>query len=371
MNLAILWQRFGPYHLARLEGAARHFPEVVGIEVAGRDHYAWEMSGKCPPLARRTLFPDRNYESLKSSEIRTALSLELSRINPDAVAINGWAVPEAIAALRWCRRNKRRAIVMSETFLPSGNPLKEWVKRRRVAQFDAALVGGRWHAGYLVELGFPGERIRTGYDVVDNKHFTRGAEVARQKKDRWRRELGLPEHYFFANTRFLARKNIDGLLRAYASLGDGAGDWQLVISGSGEMEWAWKDLARDLGLENQVHWPGFVQYNQLPIYYGLAGCFVHPAHAEAWGLVINEAGAAGLPVIAGDRVGATCELVQSGVTGSVIDSSRVETLREAMAFIAALGDRERVEMGRSARKAVERYSPSHFGRMLRLLSELK
>jgi 1,2-diacylglycerol 3-alpha-glucosyltransferase len=363
-SIAILWQRFGPYHLARLRGACKYFSDVYGIEVAGRDHYAWDLIQGQFPFQRTTLFPDREYASLRRNELTRAVWNQLDRIQPDAVAINGWSAPEAMIALRWCERRNRLAILMSETFKPSGNRIKEWVKRRRVRRFDAAIVGGRWHRSYLNQLGFPDPRIAIGYDVVDNDYFATGGERARSEANQLRRELALPERYFFANTRFLPRKNIDGLLSAFASFSNKIADWALVISGSGPMERAWKQQAVDRGIGDRVRWIGFLQYEQLPAVYGLASCFVHPAHEEPWGLVVNEACAVGLPVIVGDRVGAGCELVKDGENGLLVDSTSESQLVDALQRIAIATDRERKSMGEASLRLVDALTPQRFGSTL-------
>lgn len=367
VSLAVIWQRFGPYHLARLRGAAGHFQEVFGIEVAGKDHYDWNPIDGQFPFVRKTLFPDRDYESLPRSELKRAVWNHLDELRPDAVAINGWSVPEAMAALRWCRQRRRTAILMSETFQPSGNRIKEWVKRLRVRKFDAAIVGGDWHQRYLCQLGFPNDRIAIGYDAVDNDFFARGADEARSDAGNLRRELRLPERYFFANTRFLPRKNIDGLLSAFADVADDLDGWELVISGSGEMERDWKQLAIDLGIHDLVRWVGFLQYEQLPHYYGLASCFVHPAHEEPWGLVVNEACAAGLPVIVGNRVGASCELVRDGENGILIDSHSRTDLSRALIQLATVTEDRRNAMGTASRRFVNMLTPERFGVALREL----
>ena len=164
-SIAVLWQRFGPYHVARLRGAAQALAAeggtVTGIEIAARDQYAWAQAQR-PGIVCHTLFPDQAYSQLSRHRIRAAVAGALDRLSPDAVCINGWAVPEALAALAWCRRHGRRAILMSETFEPSRNSLKTLVKRARLRDLDAAMVGGRLHAAYLAELGYPRDRISLG-----------------------------------------------------------------------------------------------------------------------------------------------------------------------------------------------------------------
>lgn len=367
-TLAVLWQRFGAYHFARLRGAAESLAsqgwQTVGIEVAGRDEYEWKNVSE-ERVTRQTIFPDIDYNAVPSAQIRKRVMQTLDSLNADAVAINGWSVPEARAAAAWCRRNNRLAILMSESFESSGKWWKEQLKRRRLRQFDAALVGGRWHADYLAGLGFPRDKIVIGYDAVDNAHFStvpecssmNGAKVAE-----------LPKRYFFANTRFLPRKNIDGLLEAYRHyrteserIKPATEPWHLVISGSGEMDGEWKALANRLELSSSVHWPGFLQYEELPLFYANASAFVHVAHREAWGQVVNEAAAAGLPLIIGNRVGAACELVQDGFNGILVDSANVDEISRALLEVATRDDVQRQQMGHASQQIVDAYGPERFG----------
>jgi glycosyltransferase involved in cell wall biosynthesis len=371
-TVAVIWQRFGPYHLARLAGAshvlARRGCDCTGIEVAGSDEYAWStVEGR-----HVTLNPDRGYASLTRREIRTTVTKCLEKLDPVGVAVNGWSVPEALAATEWCQRRGRPVILMSETHEPSGRWWKEWLKRRRVRRCDAALVGGRWHADYLISLGFPRDRIAIGYDAVDNEFFGARADEARSREAEFRNQYGLPQRYFFANTRFIPRKNIDGLLRAFAQyrrVCEGLSTvisepWKLVISGSGAMEKPWKSLAESLGMSHAVLWPGFVQYDALPIYYGLASAFIHPARREAWGLVVNEAAAAGQPLIVGNRVGAACELVEDDKNGYLVNADDVGELAAAMSRMSALETTRRHAMGRHSRQLVANLSSERFGEAL-------
>lgn len=370
--IAIIWQRFGPYHHARLEGASdvfvRHGYACEGIEIASQDHYAWHTAkGR-----NTTLFPDSRYESLSRRQIHRAVQDYLKHLDPAAVAVNGWSVPEALAATAWCVREGRPVILMSETHESSGRWWKELLKRRRVRRCQAALVGGRWHADYLASLGFPRSKIVRGYDAVDNDYFDAGANQARAAAAQHRSQFALPERYFYANTRFLPRKNIDGLLQAYASYRNKVPQlatnlpepWQLVISGTGEMEQPWKSQAASLGVSDTVHWPGFVQYEQLPVYYGLASAFIHPARREAWGLVVNEAAAAGLPLIVGNRVGAACELVEDGENGYLVNADIVDQLSERMLRVSALDEPRRAAMGQRSRRLVAKFAPEQFGNAL-------
>jgi glycosyltransferase involved in cell wall biosynthesis len=365
-----IWQRFGPYHLARLRGAQEVLASsgwrVAGIEVAGSDQYAW-IRADDSGLARHTLFPASDYSCLSTDAIAQAVSRELSSLRPDAVCVNGWAVPEAVAALRWCRQNEARTILMSETFESTLNPLKRTVRRWRVAQVDAAIVGGRLHAEYLEDLGVDPAVMQIGYDVVDNAHF--GTPVGALPS--WADTVP-KKRSFFANTRFLERKGIDALLKAFAryrQLSTGEA-WHLVISGSGALEREWKELAVRLGLERCVHWPGFLQYDELPRAYQYAGAFVHASRREPWGLVVNEAAAAGLPLLVGRRVGAACELLHDGDNGFLVDPDNQESFARRLLEMATISDVERRRMGERSRFLVSAFGPDRFGRALRKCLDL-
>jgi len=185
MFLAVQFARFGPYHLTRLGSAVESLGQcdwsVSGLQTASSDAtYGWSQGDQADLV---TVFPGRVYEEISATEMRRGVFETLDRLRPDAIAIAGWGFADARACLDWCRRNRARAILMSETRAADGRRVwwKEWLKSRIVRRFDSALVGGRSHADYLVRLGMSRERIATGYDVVDNAHFSAGAE-------KWRRE---------------------------------------------------------------------------------------------------------------------------------------------------------------------------------------
>jgi glycosyltransferase involved in cell wall biosynthesis len=241
---------------------------------------------------------------------------------------------------------------------------KEIAKRRLVRRCDSALVGGAPQADYLRKLGFKGE-IFLGYDVVDCDYFRKGAEAARRDQAQIRARLGLPQRYFFACTRLIPRKNIDGLLKAYAKYrAASAGEpWGLVIAGSGQEAESLRLLERKLDLDG-VLWPGFVQYDELPLYYGLASAFIHPALSEPWGLVVNEAMASGLPVLVSRTAGAQYELLAEGKNGYAFDPTDEDDLVSKMLMLARMDDAGRARMSKAAFRIAAQWTPARFAQGL-------
>lgn len=99
------------------------------------------------------------------------------------------------------------------------------------------------------------------------------------------------------------RKNVEGLLRAYAKLrAELAGTPPLVIAGGeGWLSEDVYDLAGDLGVDDCVRWLGRTSYDVLPALYAAASVFCLPSHYEGFGLPALEAMACGTPVVVSDR----------------------------------------------------------------------
>jgi glycosyltransferase involved in cell wall biosynthesis len=441
---------------------------VRGLQTASNDAtYEWQQGDQADFV---TVFPERVYEEIPTSEMRRGVIEALDRLRPDAVAIAGWGFPDARACLDWCKRNNAKAIVMSETRAADGHRVwwKEWLKSRLVSRFDAAIVGGTSHADYLVRLGIRRDRIVTGYDVVDDRYFATEAEKWRRESIKCREngaEAGSPLHvtrhplpvappFFLASNRFIERKNLARLIEAFARYGKSvqcsvasvqksAEDaspstldarhavppWNLCLLGDGELKADLIAQCKELGLaveecapfvekveseqrkvENQrestvegtiqdpchsvksvakqegsnarcsnpdlvdaldprlstldspatptVFFPGFRQIDELPWFYANAGCFVHPALEEPWGLVLNEAAACGLPILSGDNVGAAEELVEEGVNGWTFDATNVDAITEGLCKVAGLSPEARKRMGGESRRILAERAPS-------------
>jgi glycosyltransferase involved in cell wall biosynthesis len=236
----------------------------------------------------------------------------------------------------------------------------EAAKRRLTALFSAALVGGARHAAYLRELGMPADRIFLGYDVVDNAYFASGAGQARAEAAA-RRRLDLPESFFLATGRFVEKKNWLRLLEAFARFHalPPARGWKLVLLGDGPLKPAILELAAKLDLKDALLLPGFIQYDRLPLYYGLASAFVHASVVEQWGLVVNEAMAAGLPVLVSSRCGCVPELVRQGENGFTFDPLDTEALASLMARVAASAEL-RQSMSAASRRVVSEWPLERF-----------
>lgn len=359
--MAIMFHRFGPYHVARLSAVPDEYP-VAAVEVTAVDsEYAWDPVDP-NGLQKSTLFDHAAPREMKQAFDHRLTSV-LRRHSARVLFVPGWGTWWAIASLRACLRVGIRVVVMSESTADDAprRHLKETIKRRIVRLCSAGLVGGTPQLEYLRQLGMPRERIFTGYDAVDNDHFASGSEAVRREATRWRQALGLPARYFLASARFIERKNIGGLLQAYAMYRDrvGAAAWKLVVLGDGPERPRLGQLVAGLGLQDDVMMPGFKQYDELPAYYGLASAFIHASTFDQWGLVVNEAMAAGLPVLVSERCGCAVDLVRPGQNGFTFDPDTVDELTNLMLTLSS--DRcDRAAMGAQSRIVIDDWKPTAF-----------
>ncbi|MFT5470186.1 MAG: 1,2-diacylglycerol 3-alpha-glucosyltransferase [Verrucomicrobiales bacterium] len=362
MRIGLIFHNFGGYHVARLRGAAQVARErgwtIEGIEIEqSTTEHPWGAIVADDELVKHTVEPGD-----------AKLSRFLSDQNFDALAIPGWGFSYSRKALAWCRRNRKPAVLMSESKF-NDEPRswwKEWLKSGLVRQFSSAIVGAQAHEDYLVRLGMERSSIHRGYDIVDNDYFAKGADEARENPATARaRTPAIPGRPFFLSaSRFIERKNLETLLYAYAEYLNQAGDdyWELILAGSGQTEPRLFVLARELKLEGKISFPGFISYKEMPAWYGLAGGFVHPARAEQWGLVVNEAMAAGLPVAVSRTCGCFPELIDEGKTGYGFNPGSVSELAELLIKIAKNDQFTMALAGR--RHVADKFGPHHFGKGL-------
>jgi 1,2-diacylglycerol 3-alpha-glucosyltransferase len=369
-RVAVLFQRFGPYHHARLNAAGR-LMTVCGVEACGMEStYAWDKVEGAAAFTRVTLTERETNTREWRQELRQKMWRALDELKPHVVAVPGWSFIDALSALEWCDANRTPAVVMSESTAWDERRTfwKEWIKTRLVKMNSAGLAGGTPHEKYLVQLGLAPDRVFLGYDVVDNDYFRQQADAARADVEKLRQKFWLPEKYFLASARFIEKKNLFRLLQAYAHYRELAADknnlWSFVLLGDGPLKPELKKLISHLKLENHVHLPGFKQYHELPVYFGLAGAFIHASTTEQWGLVVNEAMASGLPVLVSDRCGCAADLVSPGVNGFQFDPNNTDELTQLLLKIS-VKDFPLADFGAASRQIVSAWGPERFANGLR------
>lgn len=124
-------------------------------------------------------------------------------------------------------------------------------------------------------------------------------------------------------------KRVDLMLNAFERIAEYRPDWDLVIAGDGPLRQALQARVPER-IRNRIQWLGFLQFEDLIPCYHCCDALVLPSEREPWALVINEAVATGLPIIATDVVGAAVELVRQGINGFLVPPRNIEALTGAM-----------------------------------------
>lgn len=377
-RIVIIIRRIGPYHVSRMEALAERLGKdhVVVIEITENDEvYDWQRVAANRDFQRHTLFTESDGTHTNKA-LWQRLQPQLAAINPDIVVIPGWSDPAALVALSWSCEHNIPVIMFSDSTSADAKRYfwREQIKRRIISLADAMLVAGKRHVEYATSLGMPVENIQTGYDVVDNAYFKSRSEDALHQARTLRIKYNLPEHYFLVVSRFVEKKNLLRLLEAYADYRQksGSGVRSLVLAGSGPLQDRIENKIKELSLEDAVHLAGFVQYDDLPVFYALAGAFILASTVDQWGLVVNEAMASGLPVLVSERCGCAPDLVEHGSNGFVFDPFDISALSGLMLKVASMDDNNREAMGRAGQARIEAWSPRLFAdNMLKLMKGLQ
>ena len=220
---------------------------------------------------------------------------------------------------------------------------------------DAVLPIGTRNADYWAEYlgnGFPAFPMPY---AVDNEYFASLALAAGATRVALQAELGIEPGrpvILFAS-KLQERKHCDHLLDAYLQLETAGPQPYLLIVGDGEMRASLEQRVRESGTEG-VRFAGFRNQSEMPRLFDLSTVFVLPSRHEAWGLITNEAMAAGLPVIVSSDVGCAADLVRNGENGFVYPVGNLVALREALEKTLEPGSATR--MGERSRAIISRWS---------------
>lgn len=230
------------------------------------------------------------------------------------------------------------------TFLYTSQYSAKSILKRLIIPFILRLYSSAHQTGtlakqYLLQYGFPENRLFRFPYAVDNDYLATRCSRYRLRQDRVRRAVGIEHDSFvvLGILKFVEREDPMTLLSGFTKLLESRPTAHLVLVGDGPMMKDIKDIIGEKAISN-VHLPGFVRYSQLPLFYSIADVFVHPPARECWGVSVNEAMACGLPVVVANTVGSHVDLVQAGQTGFVFEVGNPAGLASCLKKLA--GDSE-------------------------------
>lgn len=361
MKIATLMLVSTPYFVTRYTAFVNTFADcsLHSIEL-GRTSSTYPWKPHFEPLPyQRWILSEQAAESESSLTLIKALFQTLNQIQPDAMAIAGYAIPTMSAALLWCIWHRKAVIIFSDSKADDAprSAWKELIKRLILSQYQGALVAGKPHRRYLAQLGMAEAAMFSGYDVVDNAAFHPSKICSLPN--------AFPRPFFLAINRFVPKKNLLNLVTAYARYREKVGlqAWDLVLCGDGELRSQIESELNRLQIRAYIHLTGFLEQQEILVLYAHASCFIHASLQEQWGLVVNEAMAAGLPVLVSQACGCFEDLVVEGVNGFGFEPENLEQLAARMAQMSS-NQVDLQAMGQASLQIIQKFSPEYFAQGL-------
>lgn len=273
---------------------------------------------------------------------------EIRRDRYDAVWLYGYNYAAYVIALLAAKTKGLPILMRSATHLGLRRSVwKRWLRDSVLSiayrWVDGFTAIGTANRAYYRALGVPEEKIFDVSNTVDNDRFIAASTCSREQRVAIRKQYGLSidRPVVLYASKFIRRKHPDVVIRAMACLRDRGFAATLFMVGAGEMEQELRNLSTSLGIMDSVVFGGFINQAALPRVYAGCDVFVLPSENEPWGLIVNEAMCAGIPVVVSDEVGCVADLVKDGVNGYQIKPGDMHSL--AMALEKLLSDKARRE----------------------------
>lgn len=296
---------------------------------------------------------------LPNGTIAAALEIfrKLSARQYSLLHLAGWGHWTLLLALLlgWCYRVP--VFMESDTPLPIGLPLWKRVFKRLFYPLlfripTKVLPAGLRQAAYFRHYGVHSDRIVKVQMTVDVADIIRRSNIISEQKARpgLRREFGFSESQtvFIYVGRLEAYKGIEIMLDAFDELVRTHPQAALLVLGEGPERKRVEAAARG---NESIRYVGRLEYDRVIQAYICADVAVVPSTFEPWGLVVNEAMAAGLPSITSDRVGCVDDLVKHGETGRIFSAGSRLRLKDSMQYLVEHSEK-RKKMGNQARQLI-------------------
>jgi glycosyltransferase involved in cell wall biosynthesis len=212
-------------------------------------------------------------------------------------------------------------------------PWKEQIKRIVYRNVHGVFAAGPESTRHAIAYGTAPNRVFPLRHVINVGDFKDGAAAARPKRNSHRSRLGLQGATFIYVGHLAWTKGLQHLIEAFSRVQRSAtGPVSLLCVGDGPDEVAIRNLCHKLQLRNVI-FSGFMPPSELPVFYAVADVFVFPTLGDAYGLVVDEAMACGLPVISTDAAGEITERVVTGQNGFIVPAGNASALASAMAAL--------------------------------------
>jgi glycosyltransferase involved in cell wall biosynthesis len=316
-SVSVLWATNlpAPYRLPLWEALGRHVDLEVGLLAEADGSRQWR--------------PPDTATSYRLCILKWwTIPLHISRLarspGESIVVLGGWERFTYVVALVFASAARIPVVGFYESTLKShqyhrGPPAM--VRRMFFRRLESVVTVGPASYDALRAMNVPSDRISTGFNPVDVEHFHRSTISARIGAS-----ARAGHHYIYVG-QLIARKNVGSALKAWADIRKHEDSFTIV--GTGKLENELYTLAARLGVTDVVRFLGRRAEGDVIAEYAKAQTLVLPSTEEVWGLVVNEALAAGLHVVISRDLGVTRSVEH--MRGVFVSEPDAQSLAQALA----------------------------------------
>jgi len=344
-NILLLWDRAGDYHVARFRALQSAFEggKVYLADLGAADGlYQWKSEVDPGQYCRLSEKP------VEKSDLRRRLlrfQKLLKRADIQYIGIPGYGRLEYILMLIYATIAGKRMVMFAESWY-GNSPVLNGLKGLFLSlTCNGLLVSGQRAKNHFSQkLGLSNMPVEIGYSVVENAHFESVAEIDR-------------EPVLLCVARFAPEKNLMLLVEAFLE-SKLSKTWKLVLVGGGPLA---QELEGMVANRTEIVLHNWLSYEALPFLYAQARFFVLPSLFEPWGLVVNEAMAAGLPVLVSEECGCRPDLVDTS-NGLVFNANDKDGLVIELNRIESMSPARLTAMGEASRTKIAAFTPQLWAR---------
>lgn len=359
MRVAFLTNCIPPYHMPVLTLLAARYEEFrIFVSTPMESNRSWEVDWRgLDVVVQKTLTLPGRWRHPKGFEEPLQIHFpldtvhQLRKFGPDVIISNELGFRTLLAVLYTKIRRDARVIAWTEVTEASehGRGLMRKLLRKALRKnIHAFLALGSGGIQYIRSLAVDDQKIFKLAYTTDVQRFA-GNELRRTAGER-RRLLYVGQ--------LIQRKGLPQFLQALSrrSAEHPTEQLEFVLAGDGPLRGSLASTSVPRNL--QLTFLGPVAYENLPQLYAAADLFAFPTYVDTWGVVVNEALAAGLPVLGSVYAQAVTELVQPGRTGWTFRPDDPDEMYRAIVQSLAEPAEKLEQMRAEARQTALRLTPS-------------
>jgi glycosyltransferase involved in cell wall biosynthesis len=356
MRVALLTNFIPPYRVPLYEALAREVGELrVFISTSMEGNRDWQPEwGALDVTQQRTFTVQRTWQTEAFSEqhevhVPYDTIAQLLRWRPHVILTMEMGA-RSLQAVTFARITRTPAVLwalLSDRLENGRGRLRQKARSWLVNQVDSIIVNGESGARYFRRFGVADERVLRIHQSVDMRELL---SLPLQRPERSTLQLlhvgSLSE-----------RKGVSPLLAAVDlwAAANPTRNLALTFVGNGPLRDRLQQRSTQPNVE--IRWVGSVPYHELPVRYGAADVLLFPSLGDEWGLVVNEALAAGVPVMGSVYSQAVEELIRDGVNGWLFQPDDPSAISAALKRVLDTEPDQLWQMRHQARESVRAWTP--------------